>query len=111
MEPLKLLETSPGAFSLVLSDGDIGAVEAVVEELGHTPNGPFWDGVAITLIRTSAPELASALEFDSEAGMFCAYSANRDALLRLGSLMAPLVLSPERMTELMEHADPNDFDD
>lgn len=112
MEPLKLLETSAGSFSLTLNaDATPSDVVALVDELGHAPNGYFWDGVAKTAVRVSAPDLEDEFDLDSEAGMFCAYGANREALVRLGALLAPLATRPGPLRELLEQADPSDFDD
>jgi hypothetical protein len=108
---LKVVETSPGNFSLLLSDFDKIAVAEIVEELDHEPGGYFWEGVAKTLVRTSAPELEDQLSFDSEAGMFCAYGQNEAALRKLGELMELLFDDEDRMRALMEDADPDDFDD
>jgi hypothetical protein len=111
MAPLKLVETSPGNYSLLLTDNNMFAVADTVEELGHEPNGYFWEGVARTLLRTAAPDLEESLGFDSEAGMFCAYGQNEASLRRLGELMAPLVTDADPLRALMSHANPGDFDD
>ena len=40
-----MVETSPGKFSLMLVAGTTD-VDEVIEELGHEPNGYFWEGIA-----------------------------------------------------------------
>jgi hypothetical protein len=111
MEPLRLFEAIPGSWSLILSEGDVVAMFDVVEKLGHSPNGYFWEGVAKMVVRQSAPDLEEVVDYDSEAGMFCARAPDKEALARLGGLMAPIVTSAKRLRMLMESANHLDFDD
>ena len=83
----KLIETSPGKYSLLLNAGTTD-VDTVVEELGHEPNGYFWAAVARLLVSTEAPALEGRFSYDPEAGMFCAYGTDRGALEELGKLVA-----------------------
>lgn len=41
--------TSPGEFSLILDAGTTTADDAI-EDLGHEPNGYFWEGIAQLLV-------------------------------------------------------------
>jgi hypothetical protein len=109
MTPLRILETTPGSFSLLLDAGET-AVDAVVEELGHTPNGYFWEGVARFLVETEAPALDEHLDYDPEAGMFCAYSEDRAALEQLGQLMAAVANDSGRLRTLVAAADERGFE-
>lgn len=111
MEPLALIEAVPGTWSLLLKESDVAGMFDVVESLGHTPNGYFWEGVAKTLVRQAAPELEEVLDYDSEAGMFCACASAKAPLARLGELMAPVVTSAERLRKIMASANGVDFDD
>lgn len=61
----KLVETTPGKFSLLLHAGTT-PVDALVEELGHEPNGYFWEGVSRRLVATEAPSLESRFRYDPE---------------------------------------------
>lgn len=63
MEPLRIVETSNGNYSLLLNAGETPSDQAV-EALGHEPNGYFWEGVAQRL----APELIKQVGLDSEGG-------------------------------------------
>jgi hypothetical protein len=56
-----------GEHSLTITAGDLLADAAVVAS-GHEPNGYFWEG----LVQFAWPDIAERLDFDSEAGMFCA---------------------------------------
>ncbi len=54
MHPLRLIDSAPGEYSLLLDAGTT-QVDDVIEELGHTPNGYFWEGIARLLVSTEAP--------------------------------------------------------
>ena len=95
MEPLQILEHE-GRLSLTLECGNT-AVDDIISELGHEPNGYFWEGVAQLLVETEAPDLEGTFEPDPEAGMFCAYGEDRDALERLGGLLASVANDAARL--------------
>jgi hypothetical protein len=109
MGPLKLIETKPGRFSLLLNAGYTD-VDGLIEELGHTPNGYFWEGVARLLVRTKASELDGRFSYDPEAGMFCAYGEDRGALEELGRLMAAVATDGARMRTLVAQAKAKGFE-
>ncbi|WP_433220828.1 Imm51 family immunity protein [Dactylosporangium sp. CS-047395] len=112
MTPLKIVETRPGNFSLLLNAGSAPA-DVVVDELGHEPNGYFWEGVAQLLVATEAPDLDGRFKYDPEGGMFCAYGEDRPALEQLGALMAAVANDPERMRAVVGLAEERgvEFDD
>lgn len=95
MHPLNLVETTPGNYSLLLNAGTT-PVEDVLTEIGREANGYFWEDVAEML----AGEEAGKFQYDSEAGMFCAYGSDRAALAVLGDRMAALAHDPERVRSL-----------
>jgi len=70
--PLRLAETAPGSYSLLLDA--LTAVDGAIKEVGHEPNGYFWEGVARYLVQTEAPALADRIFYDPEGSMFCAYA-------------------------------------
>lgn len=110
MEPLKLIETKPGNYSLLLNAGDT-KVEETIEEAGHEGNGYFWQGVAEWLA-AAEPEL-TGFGFDPEAGMFVAYGTDRPALERLGNRLAEFANDPAAMAEMLAAATAagHEFDD
>jgi hypothetical protein len=108
MTPLKLVETTPGSFSLLLDAGTT-SVDDLVQELGHEPNGYFWEGVAQFLVGTDAPALEGRVEYDPEGGMFCAYSKDRAALEELGALIAAVANDANRMRRLLAAAEASGF--
>ncbi|MHC5310921.1 immunity 51 family protein [Myroides sp. LJL116] len=50
------------------------------EQEGFEGNGYDWTSLASVFLEEQTPELQGEIEFDPEAGMFCAYSSNGDAL-------------------------------
>ena len=100
---LRLVETERCSFSLLLDAGTTN-VDELIMELGHEPNGYFWEGVAQFLIKTEAPSLEARLSFDPEGGMFCAYARERTALEELGNLMNAVATDGNRMRTLIQTA-------
>lgn len=109
MHPLRLIESVPGKYSLLLDAGTT-QVDDVIEELGHTPNGYFWEGVAQLLVSTEAAALEGRLSYDPEGGMFCAYGADRSALEELGTRMAAIAADTDRMRRLVTAAEADGFE-
>ncbi|MGE0788492.1 MAG: Imm51 family immunity protein [Sandaracinaceae bacterium] len=87
MAPLLLSEIE-GRFVLTLTDDHMIAVNDVFEAHGRYGNGYGWADVAVGLMRADAPELETQMELDPEAGMFVAYGTDREALARLGGMLA-----------------------
>ncbi|WP_432827369.1 Imm51 family immunity protein [Dactylosporangium sp. CA-092794] len=109
MDPIRLVETTPGKHSLILVAGSTG-VDDTIAELGHEPNGYFWEGIAQLLIDTEAPQLDGRFEFDSEAGTFVADGPDRPALAALSDLMRTAATDPSRMRALVAYADESGFE-
>lgn len=108
VDPLKLVESSPGEHSLLMQVGELAVDEAIVTA-GHEPNGYFWEGVAQFLIASEKPEIASIVNFDSEGGMFCAFG-DQAALRGLGDLMAPLIADSGRLGSVIRDAESSGFE-
>jgi hypothetical protein len=105
IEPLRIVETSPGARSLILVAGGTPSDQAV-QELGHEPNGYFWQGVAERILPDGMIEV---IDFDSESGMFCARSADLETLVVLGTAMAAVVNDPARLRAVVAAAEADGF--
>jgi hypothetical protein len=103
VDPLKLIEIRPGSYSLLLNAGST-VVDEVVEELGHEPNGYFWEGVAQFLAGEQAPGLVGRFDYDSEAGMFCAYGSDRAALEELAAMLAPVANENAQVRDVVARA-------
>jgi hypothetical protein len=65
-----------GERSVTLDVGGLPA-DAAVADAEHEPNGYFWEG----LVQFAWPDIAERLDFDSEAGMFCAVGTSDDLAL------------------------------
>lgn len=109
MDAIKVIETSPGKFSLLLNAGATD-VDDVIEELGHEPNGYFWEGVAELLLTTEATSLRGRFGFDPEGGMFVAYGSDRQALNELAARMTAVATDAERVRRLVAFARETGFE-
>lgn len=78
--PFFWVEHDNGA-SVYLNVGEyLQDVFATREDEGFEGNGYDWESLARTYLDEKANELIDVIEFDSEAGMFCAYSDDEEAL-------------------------------
>jgi hypothetical protein len=84
-------------------------VDATITELGHEPNGEFWNGVTSYLLATSAKSLRGRFDTDPEAGMFVAYGSDRGALVALGERLSALANDPDAIRALVLAAEEEDF--
>jgi hypothetical protein len=86
---------------------DVGglAADAAVADTGHEPNGYFWEG----LVRFAWPNLAERLDFDCEAGMFCAIGSPSDLALLKGAVES-VITSPEAVHDIITRAEASDFE-
>lgn len=85
-------------------------MDDVITELGHEPNGVFWEGIVELLIMTEAPTLDGLFSFDSEAGAFLAHSRERAALDDLASRLRAVAANGDRVRQLMELARSRGFE-
>lgn len=108
MKPFKLIETSAGKFSLLLTVFEGPA--AVFEAAGHEPNGYGWEAIASQVVRET-PALAGRLAFDPEGSMFCAYGTDRAALEQLGRALAELYGDPEKLQATISRVPDDAWDD
>ncbi|MFH9728717.1 Imm51 family immunity protein [Streptomyces sp. NPDC017254] len=93
-----------GEHSLTLNAGGLAA-DTAVAAAGHEPNGYFWEG----LVRFSWPDIAECLDFDSEAGMFCAVGSPSD-LARLKAVVESVITSPEAVRDIIARAEVSGFE-
>ncbi|MDI9959389.1 MULTISPECIES: Imm51 family immunity protein [unclassified Rhodococcus (in: high G+C Gram-positive bacteria)] len=88
IEPLQLFETSPGNWSLMLTDQHFGKVASIFEQVeGFEGSGYDWASVAHAVVGRDAPHLEGRFGTDPEAGMFVAYGSDNGALGELGALL------------------------
>lgn len=109
MEPLRPVELTPGEYTLMLNAGSTD-VDDVIEELGHEPNGYFWEGIAQLLVSAEAPALEGRFYYSSEGGMFCAVGTDRDALDELAIRMSAVATDAERMRKMVTSAEADGFE-
>ncbi|MEU5858886.1 Imm51 family immunity protein [Nocardiopsis dassonvillei] len=93
-----------GEHSLTLNAGGL-AVDAAVAAAGHEPNGYFWEG----LVRFAWPDIAERIDFDSEAGMFCAVGSPSDLAL-LKTAVESVITSPEAVSVIIARAEASGFE-
>jgi hypothetical protein len=76
---------------------------------GFTGSGYDWESLARTLIQEIAPDLQETILFDSEYGMFCAYSDNTDELQRFAVLLKETCENDALIADLFARAAPDEF--
>jgi hypothetical protein len=82
----------------------------LIFELGHEPNGYFWEGIVELLVTTEAPTLEGRFSSDPEGGAFYATSNDRDALDDLAVLLRAVATDGNRLRQLMEFAEASGFE-
>jgi len=93
-----------GLPSLIFECGGLPADPAVVAA-GHEPNGYFWEGVA----QYAAGSVASQVDLDCEAGMFCA-RGDRELLVQLRGELEGYLADPESTARLIREAEASGFE-
>lgn len=109
MDPIKVEETAPGKYFLWLEAGTTD-VDDLISELGHEPNGYFWEGIVELLLTTEAGALEGRFECDPEGGAFVAYSEDRSVLDDLAGRLRVVASDGNRLRTLVDHAESVDFE-
>ncbi|MFC0003587.1 Imm51 family immunity protein [Micromonospora siamensis] len=109
MDPVEVAQTEPGEYFLSLEAGTTD-VDDLISELGHEPNGYFWEGVVELLVATDAPGLDGRFVSDPEGGAFFATSNDRQALDDLAVLLTAVAADRDRLRRLVEHARATGFE-
>ncbi|MFC9332101.1 Imm51 family immunity protein [Kitasatospora sp. NPDC057015] len=99
-----MLHDFDGQHSLTLDAGGLLA-DAAIADAGHEPNGYFWEG----LVRFAWPDIAERLDFDSEAGMFCAVGSPSD-LVQLKTAVESVITSPDAVRDIIARAENSGFE-
>ncbi|SFE60470.1 SMI1 / KNR4 family (SUKH-1) [Paenibacillus algorifonticola] len=83
LQPFIFIDHDNKSWSVILNAGtykqalfDTRAYE------GFEGSGYDWSSLAAVFLEEKMPELAQHIHFDPEAGMFCVYSSNREALVK-----------------------------
>ncbi|MFC4017892.1 Imm51 family immunity protein [Micromonospora sp. GCM10011542] len=109
MDLVEVAEIAPGEYSLSLEAGTTD-VDDMISELGHEPNGYFWEGIVELLVTTEAPTLEGRFLPDPEGGAFYATSNDRRALEDLAVLLRAVAVDGNRLRQLMEFAQTSGFE-
>jgi len=81
IKPFLLVEHDSGSLSMILNVGNYkDEIFQTRANEGFEGNGYDWGSLAAIFLIEKMPQLADDIRFDPEAGMFCAYSDNREAL-------------------------------
>ena len=96
-----------GTFSVCPDAGD-GYLEEVFEtraDEGFKGSGYDWESLARVFIEEKCPELSAKINFDPEAGMFAAYSKDKDAVIEFITKFKAACDDKELITELFGRAE------
>ncbi|MGE7913047.1 immunity 51 family protein [Lysinibacillus xylanilyticus] len=81
LAPFFWVEHDGGSASLCLDVGEYKQeLFDIRSEEGFEGNGYDWNSLALVFLEEKMPDLKDLVNFDSEAGMFCAYSSDKKAL-------------------------------
>jgi len=109
MAPFTLTETSPGHYSLLLTQFE--PASSVFEAAGVDGGGYAWEGIAKHVAESVVPELAGRFSLDPEASMFCAYGDDPTVLERLGSELARAFHDAVTLAAMIQQIGRDGFDD
>ena len=80
LEPFKINKDSDSLFSIILSAEDI---DKSIFKCKFTGNGYDFENLFRSYLENKFPELSNKLRYDSEAGMFCAFSDSEKPLEKI----------------------------
>ena len=105
--PGTLVEHGDGRYSLLYSDfPDFGDL---FTRKGLQGGGYTWHGMVMHLLEEQAPEALESLDFDPEAGMFCALSDSLVALRAVARILGKLQ-DRDIVSDLIENVDLTEYD-
>lgn len=105
--PGTLVDHGDGRYSLVYSAfPDFGDL---FERKGLQGGGYTWHGMVVHLLEEQAPEALESLDFDPEAGMFCALSDSLIALRAVAKVLGKLE-DRDLVSDLIENVDLTEYD-
>jgi hypothetical protein len=109
MDLITIHAAESGGYNLCLEAGRTG-VDDVIRELGHEPNGYFWEGVAELLVESEAADLRGKFDPDPEGGAFYASSADRAVLEDLAARLGRVAAEETRLREIVALAAATGFE-
>ena len=105
--PGTLVEHGGGHYSLIYSE--FPDFSDVFDPKGLQGGGYTWHGMVMHLLEENAPEALDALDFDPEAGMFCALSDDLDALRAVARMLVKLE-SRAAVADIVANVDLTEYD-
>ena len=90
--------------SLILSDGYKDEVFQTRADEGFECGGYGWAALAEVFLNEKMPEIREDIKFDPEAGMFCAYSSNMEAIRKFAIGMREMFNDDDLMKDLLSRA-------
>ena len=103
--PFLMMENDSGSFSLILSDHHMVEKCPIFEENeGWLGNGYDWNSVAQVVMAERLSDLEGKIDFDPEAGMFCAYGP-RAPLDKLAAEMHKVWVDDSQLRDLLSRAE------
>ncbi len=105
LKPFIWIEHDSGNVSIILNAGSYKQelFDTRADE-GFEGNGYDWGSLAAVYLEEKLPELEGIVRFDPEAGMFCAYSKDREALLRFATGLKQACENNELIRDLFSRA-------
>lgn len=92
--------------SVCLSENH-GYLQEELNAAGFEGSGYDWDGLARVFLEERCPDCIDNIEFDSEAGMFCAYSKNTAALQEFICSFREACEDSALISDLLNRAEPD----
>lgn len=77
------------------------------EAQGFEGSGYDWDGLANVFLEEQHPELIEQIHFDSEAGMFCVYSEDVEAMRAFISSFREACEDRDLILDMLSRAEPD----
>ena len=105
--PGTLIEIGGGRYSLVYSS--FPEFDDLFTRKGLQGGGYTWHGMVMHLLEEHAPEALESLDFDPEAGTFCAMSDELAALRSVARMLIKLE-DPNVVADIVEHVDLTEYD-
>ncbi|MFB9279803.1 immunity 51 family protein [Cohnella cellulosilytica] len=105
LKPFIWIEHDSGNVSIILNAGSYKQelFDTRADE-GFEGSGYDWGSLAAVYLEEKLPELEGIVRFDPEADMFCAYSKNREALLRFAAGFKQACENDELIRDLFSRA-------
>lgn len=80
LEPFKIIKHSDSLFSIILNEKDI---DKIIFKYKFTGNGYDFENLFRSYVENKLPKLSNELRYDSEAGMFSAFSDSEKPLEKI----------------------------